>query len=212
MTFCRINSVIENVYSINNTALTTCNNYVKDLGFTLTRNLCPNMHIQIICCKALKLLDFINRVSTDFHLITPLKTLFCSLVRPILEYGSVLWDPSTASACSMIERVQRKFFRQAAYKLKIVCSPHDYTPIQRLISLESLADCRHSANLSFLSNLLSSKIDNPESLSRISFNVPSRRTRSSIPFHIPFSSSNYYLNSPIIRLLRIANTDPSFSL
>jgi hypothetical protein len=212
MTFCRINTVIEHVYSINNTTLTTCNNYVNDLGFTLIRNLCPNMHIQIICCKALKLLGSINRVSTDFHLITPLKTLFCSLVRPILEYGSVLWDPSTASARSMIERVQRKFLRQAAYKLKIVCPPHDYTPIQRLFSLEILADRRHSANLSFLSNLLSSKIDSPESLSRVSFNVLSRRTRSSVPFHIPFSSSNYYLISPIIRLVRIANTDPSFSL
>ncbi|KAL4100603.1 hypothetical protein QTP88_020645 [Uroleucon formosanum] len=212
MTFSRINAAIEHTYTVNNTALTTCNNYVKDLGFTLTRNLCPNMHIQIICCKALKLLGFINRVSSDFHLLSPLKTLFCSLVRPILEYGSVLWDPSTASARSMIERVQRKFLRQAAYKLKIVCPPHDYAPIHRLFSLESLADRRHSANVTFLSNLLSSKIDSPELLSQVSFNVPSRCTRSSVPFHIPFSSSNYYLNSPIIRLMRIANTDPSFSL
>jgi len=113
---------------------------------------------------------------------------------------------------SMIERVQRKFLRQAAYKLKIVCPPHDYTPIQHLFSLESLTDRRHSANLTFLSNLLSSKIDSPELLSHVSFNVPSRHTRASVPFHIPFSSSNYYLNSPIIRLMRIANTDPSFSL
>ncbi|CAI6350157.1 unnamed protein product [Macrosiphum euphorbiae] len=212
MTFCRINAVIKHTYSVNNTPLTTCNNYIKDLGFTLTRNLCPNMHIQLICCKALKLLGFINRISTDYHLITPLKTLFCSLVRPILEYGTILWDPSTASARSMIERVQRKFLRHAAFKLNIFCPPHDYTPIQRIFSLESLADRRHSANLTFLSNLLSSKIDSPESLSRVSFNVPSRRTRSSVPFNIPFSSSNYYLNSPIIRLMRIANTDPSFSL
>jgi len=64
--------------------------YKKDLGFTLTRNLCPNMHIQIICCKALKLLGFINRVASDFHLLTPLKDLFCSLVRPLLEYGTIL--------------------------------------------------------------------------------------------------------------------------
>lgn len=168
------------------------------------------MHIQIICCKALKLLGFISRVSAAFHLLSPLKALFCSLVRPILEYGSILWDPSTASASSMIERVQRKFLRHAAYKLNIFCPPHDYSSIQCLFSLESLADLRHSANISFLSNLLSSKIDSPETLSRISFNVPSRRTRSSVPFHIPFSSSNYYFNSPIIRLMRIANTDPSF--
>ena len=212
MTFSRINVLINYTYSVNNTPLKISNNSVKDLGFILTRNFCPNMHIQTICCEALKLLGFINRVSADFHLLTPLKTLFCSLVRPILEYGIILWDPSTATARNMIERVQRKFLRHAAFKLNVPCPPHDYTPIQRLFSLESLADRRHSANLSFLSNLLSSKIDSPESLSRVSFNVPCRRTRSSFPFHIPFSSSNYYLNSPIIRLMRIANTDPSFSL
>jgi hypothetical protein len=127
--------------------LIICDNSVKDLGFTLTRNLCPNMHIQIICCKALKLLGFINRVSTDFHLLTPLKTLFCSLVYPILEYGTILWNPSTTSACSMIERVQRKFLHHAAYKLNISCPTHDYTQIQHLFSLESLADRRQSANI-----------------------------------------------------------------
>jgi len=63
-----------------------------------------------------------------------------------------------ASACHIIERVQRIFLCHAAYKLNISCPPHDYTPIQRLISLESLADRVHLANLSFLSNLLSFKL------------------------------------------------------
>jgi hypothetical protein len=212
ITFCRINVALNYTYSVNNTTLKICNNSVKDLGFTLTRNLCPNIHIQIICCWALELFSFINRVSSDFHLLTSLKTLFCSLVLPFLEYGTIFWDPSTASACSMIKRVQRKFLRHAAYKLNISCPTHDYTPIQRLLSLESLADRRHSANIAFFSNLLSSKIDSHESLSHVSFNVPCRRTRSSVPFHIHLSSSNYYLNSPIVRFIRIVNTDPSFSL
>jgi len=212
MTFCRTNVAFNYTYSVNNTPLKTCNNSVKDLGFTLTRNLCPNMHIQMICCKALKLLGFINRVATDFHLLTPLKALFCSLICPLLEYGTILWDPSTISAWNMIERIQRKSLRHASFKLNIPYPPHDYTPIQRLLSLESLADRRHSSNIAFLSNLLSSKIDSPESVSRVSFNVPCHRIRSSVPFHIPFSPSNYYLNSPIIHLMRIANTDPSFSL
>ncbi|KAF0763191.1 Uncharacterized protein FWK35_00012275 [Aphis craccivora] len=82
-----------------------------------------------------------------FHLLTPLKALFCSLVRPLLEYGTILWDPSTTSASrSMIERVQRKFLCHAAFKLNVPCPPHDYKPIQRLFSIESLslADRRHS--------------------------------------------------------------------
>lgn len=95
------------------------------------------MHIQKICGKALKLLGFINRISSEFHLQTPLKKpLYCSLVRPILEYGIILWDPSTASGNKMIERVQRKFLHHASFKLNISCPPHDYTPIQHLFSLE----------------------------------------------------------------------------
>ena len=201
MTFCRSNTSIIYTYSVNNIPLKISNNSVKVLGFNLTCNLCPNMHIQMICCKALKLLGFINRISTEFHLLSPLKTLFCSLVRPILEYGTVIWDPFTAYTRNMIKRVQRKFLHHAAHKLNVPCPPHDYTPIQRLLSLESLADRRHSANILFLTNLLSSKIESPDSLSRVSFNVLCRRTRSSAPFHIPFSSSNYYLNSPIIRII-----------
>jgi len=74
----------------------------------------------------------------------------------------------------MIERVQRKFLRHAAFKLNVPCPPHDYKLIQCLFSLESFADRRHSANISFLSNLLSFKTDSHESLSRVSFNVPCR--------------------------------------
>ncbi|KAF0764820.1 putative RNA-directed DNA polymerase [Aphis craccivora] len=105
----------------------------------------------------------------------------------------------------LVNNLYRIFFINA-YKLNIFCPPHDYSPIQCLFSLESINYRRHSANISFLSNLLSSKIDSPESLSRISFNVPSRRTRSFVPFHIPFSSSNFHFSSPIIRLMRFVPT------
>jgi len=46
---------------------------------------------------------------------------------------------------------------------------------------------------------------------KLCFKVPSRTTRSSLPFLIPFSSSNYLGNSPIKRLMRIANDDPTFN-
>ena len=94
----------------------------------------------------------------------------------------------------------------SSYLLNVLRPPHDYTSTQHLFSLKSLTDRRHSANLSFLSNHLPSKIDCPELLSRIFFNILYHCTRSSVPFHILFSSSNYYLNS-IIRLMRIANNN-----
>lgn len=92
MTFCRNNVLIKYAYFINNTPLNISNDSLKDLEFTITPNLCSNMHIQIIYFKAFKLLGFINRVFVDFNMHTPFKALFCSLVRPILENGTILWD------------------------------------------------------------------------------------------------------------------------
>lgn len=65
---------------------TVSNDSVKDLGFSLARNPCLSMYTQTIRCKALELLGFINHDSAEFRLFTPLKRLFCSLVRLIPEY------------------------------------------------------------------------------------------------------------------------------
>jgi len=70
---------------------------VNDLGITLDRELTFHDHIEKSCCKALKTLGFIKRVSLEFDLILPLKALFCTLVRSILEYGVVIWDPPTVN-------------------------------------------------------------------------------------------------------------------
>jgi hypothetical protein len=212
MTFSRLHSSITFPYSINAIPIKSSGNSICDLGFTLTKNLCPLLHIEMACCKALKLLGFVSRISQDFRLQTPLKSLYCSLIRPILEYGSVLWDPNTSVASNMIERVQRKFLRMVAFRLNIPCPPHDYTPVLTELGLSSLANRRHAANLLFLSKLLSNQIDSPSLLSVINFRVPSHHTRSCAPFHIPHLTSNFLLNAPMVRLPRSANIDPDISL
>jgi len=89
MTFSPSHDPIRFRHTIDNLTLKTLNNSVQDLGFTLTRTLCPNMHIENICCKAFKLLGLIHRDSLEFNLLSPLKALYCTLVRTVLEYGSV---------------------------------------------------------------------------------------------------------------------------
>ena len=37
-----------------------------------------------------------------------LRTLYCTLVRSQLEYGSVVWSPFTARNITKLERVQRR--------------------------------------------------------------------------------------------------------
>jgi len=60
------------------------------------------------------------RLAKDFQLRNSVKALYCALVRPVLEYGCVVWDPRTANLSrQLIERAQRKFLRFAI--LKIYC-------------------------------------------------------------------------------------------
>jgi hypothetical protein len=210
MTFTRIKNPLKFTYFINNKSISFSNS-VRDLGFILTPTLSPNMHIDSACCKALKTLGFIKRVASEFKLSTPLKALYCAFVRPILEYGSVIWDPSTATYSCQLERVQRRFLKFVSYILKIDCPAHIYSPVLSHLHLDSLADRRHAANLTFILNLLNGKIDSPTLLSQIPFKVPSRFTRQSVPFHIPLFRSYYDKNQPLRRCMIQANLDPSFS-
>jgi hypothetical protein len=105
MIFKRKSSPVRFNYTVSGSSLVPLNKSVNDLGFVFDLKLNPNLHIEQVCCKALKTLGFVKRVATEFKLVFPLKALYCSLVRPILEYGSVIWDPQTACNSVMLERV-----------------------------------------------------------------------------------------------------------
>ena len=212
MTFTHLKSPISFKYAINGTNLQSLVNSVTDLGFVLCPTLSPNLYIGHVCCKSLKILCFIKRITTEFKLASPLKALYCSLVRPILEYGSVIWDLNTAQNVIMLERVQNKFLKYISHVLKIECPPHNYLPVIKYLKLDSLADRRRANNLKFLSKLLTGQIDSPHLLSLIPLNVPPRSTRQHTTFSLPTSSTNYGLNEPLRRCMSIANSDLSFSI
>lgn len=62
----------------------------------LSSNLDLDLHIEIVCCKALRVLGILMRLSKDIKFTSSLKVLYCSLIQPILEYGAIIWDPHTA--------------------------------------------------------------------------------------------------------------------
>jgi hypothetical protein len=208
MSFNRGRSPIVFTYTMNEVELFSVER-IRDLGFIFMPSLSPRSHIDSITCKAFKLLGFIRRIASEFKFETSLKSLYCALVRPILEYGSVIWDPHCADACRQLERVQRKFLNFASYNLKIPC-PHDYSPFPNKLKLSSLADRRYNHNISFLTNLISGTIDSPSLLSLVNFKVPSRFTCRKNPFHVLFCLTNYISNEPINRIMQLANKDPSF--
>lgn len=62
----------------------------NDLGIIFDRELNFHEYIEKSCYKALKILGFVKRVSMEFNLLSSLKSLFCALVRSILEYAMII--------------------------------------------------------------------------------------------------------------------------
>ena len=75
-------TVVENVESI------------KYLGVTITNDLKWNTHISNVCTKANRTLRFLRR---NLYSCPPdvKEAAYKGLVRPVLEYGSSVWDPHT---------------------------------------------------------------------------------------------------------------------
>lgn len=81
MKFTRIKNPLTFTHSINNNSIVSLSS-VRDSGFILTLTFSSNLHDKNVYYKVLKTVGFIKRFASDFKLSTPLKDLYCPLVRP----------------------------------------------------------------------------------------------------------------------------------
>ena len=97
------------LYSLNNHIL----QQVQDnpyLGAQISENLKWTTHINKVCNRANSILGFIRRnlkhSDRNFK-----ETAYVSLVRSVLDYASVVWDPYTKKDIDKIEGIQRRAAR-----------------------------------------------------------------------------------------------------
>ena len=84
--------------------------HIKYLGVTITFDLRWNTHISDIFTKANRTLGFLRRT----FLSSPQdvkEATYKGMVRPILEYGSLVWDPYTDKIQDELEKVQNRAAR-----------------------------------------------------------------------------------------------------
>lgn len=196
-------------YNLNNIPL-DCVNTIKDLGILFDTSLKFTDHIDAIISKALQMLGFIKRNCHDFKSPNTLKLLYCSLVRPHLEYCSSIWSPYYNNYKEKIERVQNKFLRFLGFKIRAITGNngfYNYEEIRAYINITTLEERRYHHDLKMLYNLLNGTANSNHLLSKIGFKVPSYATRGATErnFHVPFHRCNYGLNEPMTRMLRLAN-------
>ena len=73
-----------------------------------------NLHDGSIAKKARKLVGLLYRHFYKTCSTSTLLSLYYSIVRPVLEYASIIWDSAISSHSSIIEPVQ-------SFALKVVC-------------------------------------------------------------------------------------------
>lgn len=78
----RAQSPIIYSYNLIDSVLFRADNYDIDLDIKFSNSMDPSSHIDMLCCKTLKILGFVMRLTNEFTQNKTVKTLSCALVRP----------------------------------------------------------------------------------------------------------------------------------
>lgn len=108
ITFCRTRNATIFDYRMEITSIARVST-VKDLGVLLDSKLNFSQQIAATTAKAYAVLGFVKRNTKQFEDVYCLKSLYCALVRSILEYGVLVWAPYHVVHIQRIERIQRNF-------------------------------------------------------------------------------------------------------
>ena len=99
-------------YNIQGTIISSCDT-IKDLGVLIDDNLKFHSHATSVISKANRTLASIRKTFhfTDNHMFV---TLYKSLVRPVIEYGNIIWGSHYSLDQQNIEKIQRRATRTLA--------------------------------------------------------------------------------------------------
>lgn len=191
-------------YSINGQELERVEK-VKDLGVLLDFQLTFKLHYSAIVDKANRQLGFILKIAKDFNDPLCLRSLYCSLVRSILEFASVVWSPYEAVWIMRIEAVQRKFVRHALRSLPwrdpFILPPYE----QRcaLLGIEPLYVKRQIDRAVYGAKIIRSEVDCVALLERVRFYAPERVLRSRQVISVASRNTGYGANDPMNSICRL---------
>ena len=160
-----------------------------------------NIHVNYVLPKAYKLLGFIKRNCLKEFSKSTLRQLYVSLVRPQIDYATVVWNPNDShlNNTSYIENVQRRFFKLMCFKSQIEYHRIDYISMCKQYSLPTLYYRRQVKDLLFLYKIVHNCYD-CSLLGYLNFKVPCKYTRKFDTFVSPKSRINVYKYSCLCRI------------
>ena len=176
---------------------------IKYLGVTITSDLRWNTHVSNVCTKANRTLGFLRR---NLHSCPQevKEAAYKGLVRPVLDYGSSVWDPPGVVLQEELESVQKRAAR-------FVTGNYDYetgsmTGILGQLKWESLKKRRKNNRLILLYKGLKGKASVPTD----DLIPKTRRCRNkhSMAFQTPIANTDVYKGSFFPQTIRDWNALP----
>ena len=116
----------ENIYEL--TTVTS----EKDLGITFQHDMKFDIHINNIVNKANRLLGLVKRTFSYMDRDT-FFIIYKSIIRPIIDYGDSVWNPSLKKHIQMIENIRRRGTKLVPELVNI-----NYTDRLKMLNLPSL--------------------------------------------------------------------------
>lgn len=201
----RKRNVEDTVYQLSSQRITSVT-HMRDLGVTFDSKLSFEQHIQDKLCKANKMLGFLMRTCTRFRKLKPLKTLYLTLVRPLLEYNSPVWSPFYNTHVRTLESVQNRFTRYVYRKFHY---PYESSDVRnKRLELSSLLDRRNINDALTLHKIVHGSIDS-DLTNNIFIKCNSRNTRNCETFRLQTARTNVGIKEPLYRMCNTYNTELS---
>lgn len=203
----RSNTIINNIYTIGNHVIER-KNEIRDLGVMVDRHFSFTHHMEQKMTQAKRIIGLIKYSTRSHFTIDTQRILYLSLVRPILEFASVIWSPYHDIYVNEIESIQKQFIiylqnsRRNATSFRLVpyfdrCSELN---IQPLCLRRQINDALFAFDL-FVKNINDPNLNNK--FIRVEDNSYSLRQQR---FLIDTTyRTDYSRHQPIARLIRLIN-------
>ena len=175
----------------------------KYLGLLLSSDLSWSTHVESICSKTRKLLGLLYRQYYQLAEPHTLLQLYLSLIRPHLEYASPVWNPYLQKNMNSLENVQK-------FALKMCSKRWDlgYAQLLELFDVPELSERRLYLDLCTLFKIVHNHFYFPPNI----FHEHTGRTHRAVRpllLHCPFSRTNYFYNSFVLRTSTTWNALPT---
>ena len=184
------------------------NTETTDLGVVFDTKLRFHLHVEGKVKSAFKMLGFVMRTCRDISNMNCVILLYNVFVRSILEYACVVWNPIYKCHIDLLESVQRRFLKYLYFRTHRIYPPRGYPQVELIneFNFMTLEARRSYFDMKFLIKFINNAIFIDKIYFKITYVSNRVNSRHKQLFFTPYVKTNVLINSPLVRLCRLANS------